>query len=208
LPAHALAVLTLSWSDVTCGLIGTDGTRTEQPCDAAYGGRSFSAIVNSGESVFVSANLHYEYSDDGLALDPNGNWAFPRLGPGPFPRQTHESAALYFYSNQCASYWECLGRPTWEIVDDFNRTSDPLILHNEMPDHLSGDLLLFASSGVVATWPHPRQRTAFVDARGFTVDARGVGGAVFVPAIPEPATWALMFVGLAALGLARRTHNG
>ena len=50
-----MAVLDVSWSDVTCGLIGADGTRSQHMCD----GRSFSAHVDPGEAAYVSATLHY-----------------------------------------------------------------------------------------------------------------------------------------------------
>jgi hypothetical protein len=39
--ARAEATLTHGWTDISCGVIGANGMRTEQPCD----GRSFSALV-------------------------------------------------------------------------------------------------------------------------------------------------------------------
>jgi hypothetical protein len=178
-PAHAMAVLDVSWSDVTCGLIGADGTRSQHMCD----GRSFSAYVDPGEAVFVSATLHYRYSDDGLLLPP-GSWAFPG-NPGVTYRMTGEAGALYLYSNQCSSFQECINRPV-ERIDTFNRTSTPLILgNNDVPDSLTGELQLVATSGQLATWPGGATRTAFVDASAYTISG-------IAPAVPEPGSYALM----------------
>lgn len=142
--------------------------------------------------MFVSATLHYHYSDDGLPLPP-GNWSFPAATPGTTYRVTNEAGALYFYSNQCSSFQECIRRPV-ERVDTFNHTSSPLILgNNDVPDSLTGDLHLVATSGQLATWPGGATRTAFVNA-----DARAFSG--IAPAVPEPATYALMLAGLAFIG--------
>ena len=190
-----MAVLDVSWSDVTCGLIGADGTRNQQMCD----GRSFSAYVDPGEAVFVSATLHYRYSDDGLLLPP-GSWAFPG-NPGVTYRMTGEAGALYLYSNQCSSFQECINRPV-ERIDTFNRTSTPLILGNkDVPDAFSGEQTFFISSGVpLNTNPplDPGQRTAYLDVDN-VFRFSGIA-----PAVPEPGSYALMLAGLAAVGAAAR----
>lgn len=194
--AHAETTLTWLWSGVGCGLIAANGTRTERPCD----GRSFSALVMPGESVFVAATLRYQYSDDGLPLDPGATWGFITGGGGSFRRVTHEAGALYFYSNQCSTFQECMSRPV-EQVDTFNGPVGPLILgDNDVPDNLSGEFGLFATSGQLATWPGGAVRTA-------RIDVQGLGLSGIAPAIPEPATYALMLAGLAALGRAKRRHH-
>ncbi len=43
--------------------------------------------------------------------------------------------------------------------------------------------------------------------RAARIDAQGFGISAIAPAIPEPATVALTFAGLALLGLVRRTRN-
>lgn len=204
MPAHALTVLDLSLSEPSCGLIGVDGSVTAQPCS----GLSFSAALLPGEAVFVSATLHYEYRDDGLVL-PAGAWSFVRPGPGPYPPESHEAGALYFVSNACASAAECLRQPV-ERVDVFSQSGrSPLILgNNDVPDSLTGEIRLFATSGVLAGWLSGGQRTAFIGVDGFTLDGRGLSSVPVAPAIPEPTTAALMLAGLAALALARRAHPG
>lgn len=196
--AHAETTLTWGWTDIHCGVIAADGTRTQQPCDA----RSFSALVMPGESVFVGATLHYSYSDDGLALDPGGNWGFVTGCCGSFRRVTHEAGALYLYSNQCSSLQECMGRP-FDRVDTFNPTSSPLILgDNDVPDTITGELGLFATSGQSATSPFGAMRTAFVDALGF-------GHSGIAAAVPEPSSCALLLAGLAMLyAVTRRRARG
>jgi PEP-CTERM motif len=185
----------LSWSDVTCGAIDADGTRTLQSCDALSPTeplrRGFTAFVEPGESVFVSATLHYAYSDEGWPL-PEGTYAFPG-SPGVTFRVTGEAAALYFYSNQCTTFQECISRPV-ERIDTFNHGGGPLILgNNDVPDSLTGELQLLATSGQLATWPAGATRTAFLNADAFTITG-------IAPAIPEPTTAALMLAGLLSIG--------
>ena len=163
-PAHALAVFELTWSDVTC---------LTDPCD----GR------------FVSATLHYHYSDDGLPL-AEGNWVFPGDWdiPGFGPRRTNEVGALYLYSD--------------------NYGARPLIFgHNDTPDSFSGELRLTATPTGSGGSDY-----AYVGAFGWTYSGNfpGTVGGFYpsiAPAIPEPSSVALILAGLAALGLVRRSRK-
>lgn len=189
---RAETTLTYEWTDITCGIIAADGSRSAQPCATT----SFSALLNPGESVYVSATLHYHYNDDGLPLPP-GSWAFPSATPGVTYRVTGEAGALYLDSNQCSSFQECVSRPA-ERVDTFNHAGGPLILgNNDEPDSLEGELQLVATSGQLATWPGGATRTAYVGARAYTISG-------IAPAVPEPSHYALMLAGLAVLGAAAR----
>jgi hypothetical protein len=188
-PAHALSTMTLTWTDATCGAV--DGPALD--CSD-----SLRVTGAPQQSVFVRATLHYEYRDDGLPLE--GNWSFPSSVPWPLVHETHEVGALYFYSNACADYFDCLSRPSGEW-GSFNLSADPYVLsRNAVPDSLSGDFTLLATGN----------GSAWVSAMGVTFDVRGTN--VFTPVtapIPEPSTWALMAAGLVSIGaLARRRSRG
>jgi hypothetical protein len=188
-PAQALSAMTLTWTDATCGVSGGpafDCSDSLRVADA------------SQQSVFVRATLHYEYRDDGLPLE--GNWSFPSVVPWPLVQETHEVGALYFTSNACADYFDCMRRPLSEW-GSFNMSADPQVLgRNAVPDSLSGDFTLLATGN----------GSAWISAMGVTFDARGTN--VFTPVtapIPEPSTWALMAAGLLSIGaLARRRSHG
>jgi hypothetical protein len=188
---HATTTLTTTWTDVECGFIGSDGTRTVQPCNGDL--RSFTAVVNTpGEAVYVSATLNYTYSDDGLALDRPFFYQTDVFGG--VRLVTNESAAIYVGSNNCGR--GCPFRP--EVV---NNSSGPFVLilgDNDTPDSFSGQQNYFASSGNSTVAPLPGPRTAFLSLNATVVQS--------VSPIPEPQTWALMLAGLGALalGVARR----
>jgi PEP-CTERM motif len=191
--AAAMTTLTWEWSDISCGVIAANGTRTEQPCD----GRSFSALSQPGEGVYVQATLNYHYSDDGLLLDPSTRWALILDGFNGMRQVTHEAGALSPSSQMCASRAGCELRPS-EYFDSFNGSTQ-VFGDNDVPDSLSGGITLEATSITFARNGRPTVRTAFISTSSQTISG-------IAPAIPEPATVALMFAGLAALGLARRNH--
>ncbi len=183
--ARATTTLTTSWSDIECGIIATDGTRTARPCPGPT--PSFSALAQPGESVYVSATLNYTYSDDGLRLDRP--WGYQVDGSGLRVQFVeYESAGLYLVSSDCRG--RSCPRPT-DVTSSFNGPFLLLLGNNDTPDSFSGQQRFTATSGVSANWPFAGTRTAFM-----AISAQMVQS---VTPIPEPQTWALMLAGLGAL---------
>lgn len=193
--ASAMTTFTYTWTNITCGIIAADGSRTAQSCS----GPSFAAMVEPGESVFVSASLSYTYSDDGLPLEQPGFFQTDALGHG--RSLDHEAAVISMMSNLCLTRL-CLlfgGRP--DSID--TGPSGGLIFgENMVPDEESGAVGFFASSGVPSTSPPSPfgyTRLAFFIASVTTFSG--------VTPVPEPGTYALMLAGLAMLGAAARQRS-
>jgi hypothetical protein len=193
-PARADTNLTTAWTDATCGVIARDGTRTLGACS----GLSFSALLQPGETAFVSATLRWTYDDDGLALDRPQ--AFQTDAFGSVRILTHESAGVFVISNLCQGR-SCSYPP--DRIDSFSGPNAVILGDNDVPDELTGERTFFASSGVAADWFAPAQRNAFLGiAVAFAYDG--------VNPVPELSTWALMLAGLGAAawkGLRRRQRS-
>jgi hypothetical protein len=187
--ARATTTVSTSWSDIECGLIASDGTRTVQPCTGPS--PSFSALAQPGQSVYVSATLNYTYSDDGLRLDRP--WAYQVDENGLRVQVVeYESAGLYLYSNDCRT--RSCPRPP-DVVTFFTGEFLLLLGNNDTPDSFSGQRRYTAGSGIPAGDYFPSVRSAWI----------GVGSVIqSVTPVPEPQTWALMLTGLGALAWAAR----
>ncbi len=192
--AHAETTLTYEWTDISCGVIAVAGSRSAQPCATT----SFSALLNPGESVYVSASLSYMYHDDGLALAQTIT-----LRPSPANEivLNHEAAVIGITSSVCFDFRSCNAQAA-DHVDNFVGAGplSPLVFGNNLvPDDLSGQSGFFASSGVPSAYPGgPLQRSV-----SFDVNVAETYSGV-IAAVPEPSTYALMFTGLAALAGATR----
>jgi PEP-CTERM motif len=185
--ASAMTTFTYTWTNITCGIIAADGSRAEESCS----GPSFAAMVEPGQSVFVSASLSYTYSDDGLPLEQPGFFQTDAFGHG--RSVDHEAAVIFMTSNLCLSRL-CLltgGRP--DLLDTFSGPTGLIFGENAVPDEASGAVGFFASAGVPSTQLSGGTRFAFFHASVTTFSG--------VPAIPEPGTYALMLAGLALLGV-------
>ena len=194
--ASAITTFTYFWSNVTCGIVERDGTRTLLPCPSAA--PSFTADVVDGQAAFVSATFNYSYHDDGLQFSlpeylPNGS-------DGRFILN-EEAAGIYFRRIPCAGVRGC--NISGGALDSFNGLSQLILGNNGAADDIEGQLSFSAMSGSTyfpqADVRPAVSRTVFFD----------VGQVVTISPVPEPATYALMLAGLAAVGAAgRRRRRG
>jgi hypothetical protein len=194
-PALASATTSLSyhWSDIQCGVSSPGG-----PVYSTCSQPSFSARVQPGESVFVTATLNYTYSDDGAALASLGAFQLDSMGLRML-FVDHEAGGLYLSSNQCR---DARGRcPPFrtEFIDAFNGPDYLIFGNNDAPDSFSGRATYSASTSVIPNWPFSAQASAFMGVY-HTVTYSGSS----VPAIPEPSTPVLFAAGLLALGALMR----
>lgn len=193
--AFAMTTLTYHWSDITCGLVGLDDTRTTLTCPSAE--LSFSAIVQPGQSVFLTATLNYAYHDDGRPLDQRG---FFQLDPFGLTMQfvDHEAGGLAFVANGCSGRRVC-DQPPYD-TDSSNVPFTIVLGDNDQPDDLSGQSVFTVTAGIASDWFGGAPRTAFIR----VADVRTYSG---VAPVPEPATYALMLAGLALVGAAARRRG-
>jgi PEP-CTERM motif len=193
--ASAITTFTYHWSDVTCGIVERDGSRTLLPC-ASGEAPSFTASVLDGQLVFVTATFNYSYHDDGL------RFSRPEDLPDESRGRLHvneEAAGIYFRGLPCKGIRACSGGGQLDRRDFPNQ----LILGiNGTPDDVEGQLSFSALSG--STY-FPQQipeapavsRTVFFD----------VAQVITISPAPEPATYALMLAGLALVGAAARRRR-
>jgi PEP-CTERM motif len=191
--ASATTSLTYHWSDIQCGVSSPSG-----PMYGTCSQPSFSAVVQPGESVFVTATLNYTYSDDGATLASRGAFQLDSMGLRML-FVDHEAGGLYFTSNQCRDARGNCPRFRTEFIDAFNGPNYLIFGNNSTPDSFSGQVTYTASNTVIPNWFGPTQASAFMG-----VYHTVTYSASTVPAIPEPSTWALMAVGMFALGLQMR----
>ncbi len=171
--------LTYSWSNIVCGVTLPGGATTYHDCATP----SFSAMLDAGQTVFVTATLNYTYSDDGLPLDrPTA------IGPGTFVPIDHE-AGVIFLNGRCDSR-ACLGAYT----TSYDGPSRLIFGNNTTPDQLSGQFTYTSSVTALATNTIPINGSAFL----MVAQVDTYSG---VAPIPEPSTYALLLAGLAGMGL-------
>lgn len=191
--ASAMTTLTYTWSNAECGIVGADGTRSSLPCTAGSS-PSFAALVQPGQSVFVTATLNYIYSDDGLALERPG---FFQLDP--FGQRVlfvdFEAGGFSVLANGCFSR-SCNQPP--QLTDTFSGPFSTVLGNNEVPDDLTGQIVFSSTAGIQPTGFGAQNRTAFLN----VIDQRTFSG---VAPVPEPATYLLLGAGLLLVGaMARR----
>jgi hypothetical protein len=204
-PTLGKATLDLYWSDIKCGITTPQGT-TYAVCNSP----GFSALVQPGSYVFVTATLNYTYRDDGLPLVVIGNDGSPVIGSDGLPVRTYgvfqtsgmggglvvlnEAAGVILNSNVCNGRVMC-GSPS-----ETNSFDGPFLLTfgvNDQPDDLTGQYTFTATAGVRDNLPAPmgpEMRTARMGITNITVYSS-------VSPIPEPSTYGLMLAGLMGWGV-------
>jgi PEP-CTERM motif len=192
--AMAITTLTYHWTDVTCGIVSAGGATTSQPCPGS--GPSFTALVQPGESAFVTATLAYSYHDDGLLLDRPETFQVDPFGLRNVAVY-HEASSLYFISNQCTS--RSCGQPP-ERTDSFSGPFSILFGNDDVPDDQTGRIDFSAKAGLANSFPGPESRTVFFNVSTVRTFSQ-------VNAVPEPSTYALMLAGLAMVGTAARRRR-
>jgi PEP-CTERM motif len=192
--APAMTTLTYEWIDLHCGIASPGGSTTALPCPTDR--PTFTAVVQPGESAFVTATLAYTYHDDGLALSGTQGFQMDNFG---FQMRyfDHEAAGLGFYGSPCQDRY-CHPFPEW--TESFSGPVRVLLGDNDVPDDLTGQIILSVTAGLDPSWYGSGPRTAFVNVWSLEFSP--------VNAVPEPSTVALMLAGLLSMGwLARRRET-
>ncbi len=192
--ATAMTTLTYEWTDVRCGIVAPDGTRQALPCPG--NGPSFTARVQPGESVFVTATLAYRHHDDGLLLDRPETFQVDPSGLRSNPVY-HEASSLYFASNACLGRY-CRPYPHW--TESLNGPFSVLIGDNAVADDLSGGINFSATAGLIDSWYGSEMRTAYFGVSTVRTFSQ-------VNAVPEPSTYALLLAGLLLTSAAARRRT-
>ncbi len=193
--ASAMTTLTYNWSNINCGLVDLDGTRTTLTCPSAD--LSFSAMAQPGQSVFLTATLNYAYHDDGLPLAERGYF---QLDPYGLTGQLvdHEAGGLTFVTNGCSGFRLCPQPPHY--IDSSNLPFKIVFGDNDQPDDLSGQSVFTVTAGIASDWFGGAPRTAFIRVANVTTYSG-------VAPVPEPGTYALMLAGLALMGVAAQRRG-
>jgi hypothetical protein len=194
--ASAITTFNYHWSDVTCGIVERDGTRTLLPCTSSDA-PTFTASVVDGQAVFVTATFNYAYHDDGL------RFSMPEILPDESRGRItvfEEAAGIYFRRIPCTGFRGC--NINGGELGSYNIPGQLILGINGTPDDIESQLSFSVMSG---SRYFPQQipeapavsRTVFFD----------VGQVITISPAPEPATYALMLVGLAAVGAAARRRR-
>ena len=191
MPARATTTLNVWLTDFSCTFTDENGITTGIPCN----GSNVTASLGAGDSARITAQLHYEYHDDGFAL--SSPFRFQTDSSGLAYIQTEvEAGAIYVFSALCQDRRCANTQPPGRngVGSSFFQR---VVGQNDVADDLSGQFEVFSGYCVDANSTIGFSVTASLGT--FTLAPSGV-----TPAVPEPSTIALMLVGLCVLGAAAR----
>ena len=193
--SSAMTTLTYEWVDLHCGITSPDGSITALPCATDQLRPTFTAVVQPGESAFVSATLAYTYHDDGLPLVRQAGFQMDTFG---FQTRyfDHEAAGLGIFSSACQDRY-CHPFPEW--TESFSGPVRVLLGDNDVPDDLTGRIDYTVTAGLDSAWHWGGSRTAYINAWSLEFTP--------VNAVPEPSTYALMLAGLLSISLLARRRG-
>jgi hypothetical protein len=186
--ARATATLDVWLSDYACSFTDEAGITSGLPCN----GSRVTASLGPGDVLVITANLNFEYQDDGLAIAVPQTAGIQMDSAGfSMLYATHEVGWIYVYGTRCDSRY-CPHPPGLNELG--SATFPPILLGlNDVADDLSGQLQVSAGYSV-----DPGLSFGFTPTASLSVIGRTYS--VLAP-IPEPGTYALMLFGLGAIGL-------
>lgn len=192
MPARAVATLDVWFSDATCTVTHL-GVDTVIPCSGPQG-LTVTATLGPGDIERIDAILHYRYTDQGLPVAPFSQIQMDASGFGSLPL-SFEAGALMVRSALCQGH--ACGGPPWLLALG-TPAFPPLVLgNNASPDTLTGQWSVFSGyaldSGTIGTMT----LSASLGAQALVWS-----GSAAVAPIPEPATWALLMLGIGLVGWA------
>jgi PEP-CTERM motif len=203
--AQAEATLEAHVVGATCTVTTPEGTTSVVPCSAD----SWVVALQPNWSAQMVATIEYTYADDGLPLArPQGITIQPH---GSVLEVFNEAGALYKNTSTCVGYYCETGRG-WEVYTGAGNYYGPVFISaNEVADSLTGTLTVTVGAlfdGLPPYYePYTWRPNLYV-----SLDALSVltfSGEEPVTAVPESGTFALMLMGLGAVGSValRRTRS-
>lgn len=188
-PSAALSKATLDYTvSVSCTLTTPSGS-SSVPCDSTV----WNLRLEPGWSATMTATWNWHYTDDGLPIV--GSLMDPASGLFGGSRPTfNESAGIYAQTLPACGRGACTTRPP-TLSGDLGLLA-VFESNNNVPDDITGSRTLTVTASWAADDP-----LGWTGQFGFFQPGYPY---ITVNSVPEPSTWALFGVSLAALALVRR----
>ncbi len=197
--AYAEATLEAQVVGATCTVTTSGGTTTAVACSAD----SWVVALQPGWSAQMVATIDYTYADDGLPLASPG-FITTASGGGGVETVFYEAGALYAATSFCLE--GCDNGRYWESWTGSNGFPPVFVSDNQIADSLSGTLTVTTGAHNISTTsdifnpPVTWSPNVYIAIGSGPVAPLTFSGIEPVGAIPEPSTFALMLLGLGALG--------